>query len=98
MDFDKSNTFYIVPCEVIDDLIKAVKDIRSLQEKLSSSDNKEILGDFISEEEAMLLLNRGKTWFWQKRNSGELPGKKAAGRWYYSKRAINQFISHGRPF
>ena len=95
MDLNQRNTFYLVPEKVLDELIQAIRDIRNIQEELAASGNKEMLGDYISEEVAMKLLNRGKTWFWAKRKSSELPGKKAAGRWYYSKRSINKFISNG---
>ena len=68
------------------------KDLKKLQERLENKDNQGILGDYISEDAAMDLLARGKTWFHAKRKSQELPGKKAAGRLYYKRQDILTFI------
>lgn len=95
IDFDNQNTFYLIPKEALDDLIQAIQDIRRIQAMLEKSCNSDALGDYIPEEDAMKLLGRGKTWFWSKRKSGELPGKKAAGRWYYQLRVINKYIQNG---
>jgi hypothetical protein len=42
------------------------------------------------------VLKRGKTWFWNKRKTGELQGKKAGGRWYFKISNIYKFIDDGR--
>lgn len=90
------NTFYLVPKEALDELIEAVKAIKHLQDELNKKDETDALGDFIEEKRAMELLKRGKTWFWEKRKTGELPGKKAAGRWYYRKEDIKKLIIDGK--
>jgi hypothetical protein len=54
------------------------------------------LGDFITEKEAMKLLDKGATWFWNKRQSGELTGKKAGNSWYYKQSDILKFIENGK--
>ena len=90
--FDKQNAFYMIPEEALDELIQAIQDIRRIQAMLEKSSNSDALGDFIPEEDAMKLLGRGKTWFWMKRKSSELPGKKAAGRWYYNKNDLKKYI------
>jgi len=82
-DFDKHNTFYLIPKEAFDELIQAVKDLRQMQAEIERGADSSALGDYIPEDRAMEMLKRGKTWFFNKRKSGELPGKKAAGRWYY---------------
>lgn len=95
IDYNKQNTFYLIPKEALDELIQAIQDIRQVQVMLEGSNRKEAMGDWIPEEDAMELLGRGKTWFWDKRKTGELPGKKAAGRWYYKLSEINKYIENG---
>ena len=97
MSLDDRYTFYMIPKEPLDELIKAAQDFRRMQELLEKDTSSGALGDYIPEEEAMKLLGRGKTWFWDKRKSGELPGKKAAGRWYYRLKDIQKYIEDGRP-
>ena len=93
IDFDEKRTFYLIPKEALDDIIRAVKDLTGIQERLKSGDDEKTLGDYLPENKAMELLDRGKTWFWNKRKSGELLGKKAAGRWYYKKTDITKYIN-----
>jgi hypothetical protein len=89
----------MVPEKAFQDLIETVHSIRKFQETQGSGEkNAQALGDYIDEDQAMKILRRQKTWFWNKRKTGELPGKKAAGRWYYKVVDINKFIENGRPF
>ncbi|KPK82814.1 MAG: hypothetical protein AMS27_13925 [Bacteroides sp. SM23_62_1] len=96
INFDDKHTFYLVPKESLDELIQAVRDLKRLQEEIGKGANSEALGDYIPEDRAMELLGRGKTWFFNRRKSGELPGKKAAGRWYYKIADIQKYIENGR--
>jgi len=96
LNLDKQKIFVLIPEEVMNELIQAIKDLKMLKETLEKGNNSDALGDYIPEEQAMELLDRGKTWFFNKRKSGELPGKKAAGRWYYKKEDIIKFIQNGR--
>lgn len=94
-DLKRHSTLYLIPEEVLDELIAAVKSIKKFQENLEKEEkNIRPLGDYIDEDHAMELLKRGKTWFWNKRKSGELPGKKAAGRWYYNIADIKTYIQN----
>ena len=95
MDLNKTLTFYLVPKEVLDELIEAIKDLKKLQLGLEKKDISQTLGDYIPEEMALDLLARGKTWFHNKRKSYELPGKKAAGRWYYKRQDLLKLIESG---
>ena len=96
-DSNTPNVFYMIPEKTLDEFIEAVKSIKKFQENLERGDGKAgALGDYIEERQAMKILRRGKTWFWNKRKSEGLPGKKAAGRWYYKVADINKFIENGR--
>ena len=68
-----------------------------VREELEKRNGSDALGDYIPEERAMELLGRGKTWFWNQRKSGDLNGKKAAGRWYYSLDELKKLINNGNP-
>ena len=96
MDLTNTQTFYLVPQEVLDELIEAIRDLKKLQLGLENKDISQALGDYISEEIARDLLARGKTWFHNKRKSQELPGKKAAGRWYYKRQDLLKLIESGK--
>jgi hypothetical protein len=96
-DLNNHSVFYLVPEKVLDELIEAIKSIRKLQETLErGEENTKAIGDYIEESQAMKILRRRKTWFWNKRKKGELSGKKAAGRWYYKEADILKYIENGR--
>jgi hypothetical protein len=96
VNFEDKHTFYLIPKETLDELIQAIRDIKGIQEEIGKGVNSSALGDYIPEDRAMELLGRGKTWFFNKRKSGELPGKKAAGRWYYRNQDIIKYIEDGQ--
>lgn len=54
------------------------------------------IGDYITEKEAKELLGRGTTWFWNKRKSKELNGRKSGNVWYYSVKEIQHFVENGK--
>ena len=85
--------FFMLPQKDVEEIRDTLKDI---QGKLSGKSNKDnILGDYISEKEAQELLNRKTTWFWQKRKTEELTGKKAGNQWFYKMIDIQRFIENG---
>lgn len=54
------------------------------------------ISDYITEKEAKEILGKGTTWFWNKRKSQELNGKKSGNVWYYKVREIQKFIENGQ--
>lgn len=86
--------FAIVPYEKLDELFKKV-DMLTQNMKHTHSDTKG-LGDYISEKEAKELLQKGTTWFWNKRQSKELSAKKAGNTLYYKRSDILKFIENGK--
>ncbi|MBI9068489.1 MAG: helix-turn-helix domain-containing protein [Salinivirgaceae bacterium] len=91
---NKQTIFMMIPQQDIEEMRSVLKDI---QVKLQNGKTKQniVLGDFISEKEARELINRKTTWFWQKRKSGELTGKKAGNQWFYKREDIIRFIERG---
>ena len=61
----------------------------------SENDNSDIMGDLITQEEAMKILGRKTTWFYNMRTSGKLKAIKSANKWSYKKEDIRAFIKHG---
>lgn len=91
---DQFPKFVIVPYDKLDELLHKV-DV--LTESLSCmKTDKGALGDYISEKEAKELLSKATTWFWNKRQSGELLGRKAGNKWYYKRNDILKFIENGK--
>jgi hypothetical protein len=87
--------FTIIPYEKLEELHK---DIRELKHAISNiqSDRGVGLGQWMPKKEAKELLAKGTTWFWNKRQSRELSGKKAGNQWYYRKNDILNFIENGK--
>lgn len=87
--------FTFVPFERMEELMEKIEKLAAALNAGKNPDNG-ILGDFISEKDAKILLSKGTTWFWNKRQSGELLGRKAGNQWYYSKSEIQSLIGNGK--
>jgi hypothetical protein len=94
---DNLEKFAFIPYQKLDELFQLV---RKIEEKIdgSSSNSKNSLGEYINESEAKQMLQKGTTWFWNKRKSGELKGKKAGNNWYYQRKDIIKFIESGSTY
>ncbi|HNQ67953.1 MAG TPA: hypothetical protein PKN32_06225 [Bacteroidales bacterium] len=90
---EKEN-YILVSDRKLDELIEKIDKLQSTV-TLQKQDGHAI-GDYIPEKEAKLLLGKGTTWFWNKRQTGELKGKKAGNTWYYKKSQITKFIENGK--
>jgi len=88
-------SFVIVPYDRMEELMLKVDKLTAAVLKSEQSD-KGPLGDRIPENEAKELLNKGSTWFWNKRKSGELNGRKFGNKWYYSRSEIQNLIENGK--
>lgn len=82
-----------VPYEKMDELLRKVDNLNNLFS--NNKPEKNALGDNIPEKQAKELLGKGTTWFWNKRKSGELSGRKAGNQWYYKRSEILNFIENG---
>ncbi|NVO11643.1 MAG: hypothetical protein HXX16_16900 [Bacteroidales bacterium] len=83
----------IVPYERMEELLRKVE--RLSEAILRPSPEKNPLGDYMPEKRAKEVLSKQSTWFWNKRKSGELVGRKAGNQWYYRVSDIQKFIENG---
>lgn len=89
-----NKSLVIVPYEKMDELIQKLDKIDKNVANLLQQNNS-LLGDFITEKDAKVILSKGTTWFWNKRKSGELKGKHVGNTWYYKKADIIKLIERG---
>jgi hypothetical protein len=80
----------LVPQSFLETITEGQKEIIELLGKMNSGENS--LGDYISETEAKKLLGRKTTWFWNMRNSGQIPFTKVGNKIYYSKQDIVKLL------
>ena len=72
---------------ILEVLTEEVKELKGLINSQKENDINEING-FISEDDAVKLLEKSKVWFWRKRKEGFLPYKKLGSRIFYSKQDL----------
>jgi hypothetical protein len=53
------------------------------------------LDGYISEKQAMQIINKKSTWFWQMRKNGEIPYKKIGKTIYYSRIDLESLLKNG---
>jgi len=92
---DDLTRYAFVPYSKMDELLEKVEKL-SVSLTLSNLQRNTVIGDYISEKEAKTQLNKGTTWFWNKRKSGELSGRKTGNNWYYKKSDILKLIENGK--
>jgi hypothetical protein len=90
----ENQSFAFLPQEVVDELRGLARDLKTVLPKLQESTSANILGEWLPEEEAQKLLGRKTTWFYNKRKSGELEGKKRGNKWWYRLGDIQDFINN----
>lgn len=93
-NYNDHKVFVLLPEEVLDELLDAIRTIKRIQEFLDKNAHAG-LGDFIPESQAQKLLGRKTTWFWNARKSGILKGRKVANRWYYKTDELLKLMEGG---
>lgn len=84
------NSFYMIPEDLLDTLVaKQDRIIELLEAKKEAA-----LNGFITERQAMELLNKKVTWFWQMRKTGQIPYKKIGRTIYYSRDDISSLLKN----
>ncbi|MEI6766783.1 MAG: hypothetical protein WCM76_14225 [Bacteroidota bacterium] len=87
--------FALIPYEKMDELMEMMKKMQTFLHQ-GNKQEQGALDDYILEKDAKVLLQKGTTWFWNKRRSKEISGKKAGNQWYYLKSEILKFIENGK--
>ena len=91
---NKTGQFAFVPYDKMEELLQKINTISDAV--MNNKPERGGLGDYITEKEAKVILSKGTTWFWNKRQSGELTGRKAGNNWYYKRSDILMFIENGK--
>jgi hypothetical protein len=78
-----------------------LQEVMERQERILSilakmTDQKETIGDYISESDAKKMLGRNTTWFWNLRKTGKLPFSKVGNKVYYSKADIFKILEENK--
>lgn len=94
---EKSKTYLFVEREEIEEIITT-----AVKKALITNGKKEeitfehgSLENMLSLEDAMRMLGRKNTWFYNMRVSGKLRAIKAGNKWWYEKEALVTFIKSG---
>jgi hypothetical protein len=89
---EDTKTFILLPESDYNELRQLLKEISSALSNFNAGNTLPSIGEWFPESVAQKMLGRKTTWFYNKRNSGELVGKKRGGKWWYSKSEILKFI------
>lgn len=81
-------SFCLIPEEILDNLVARQDRILELLEAKKEA----TLNGFISEKQAMELLNKKVTWFWQMRKTGQLQYNKIGQTIYYKLEDIHSLF------
>lgn len=88
MEDNKYKYFSMVPESVLNELIKKQDQILQLLTNKTES-----LSEYITEEEAKSIINRGSTWFWNQRKAGFLDYRKVGQTVYYKRESIINIVT-----
>ena len=91
---DNNERFIKVTVELADEFVELLQNLKQALPHLNKENSNRTLGDWIPESEAQQILGRKTTWFYNKRMSGELEGKKRGGKWWYQIKNIQAFIEN----
>jgi hypothetical protein len=79
---------YLVPEDILDNLVANQDRILAILEAKKDA----TLNGFITEKDAITIINKKSTWFWQMRKTGQLRFKKIGQTIYYSVDDINSLL------
>jgi len=90
-NFNHDDVMVLVPLALLNSINKKQDELLYLlkgQRPVSSEIN-----GYISSDEAMTMLKRGTTWFWNMRKQGRLTGMKVGGKRHYSMEEIEKLFN-----
>jgi hypothetical protein len=89
---EPSGVMYLVPKATLDSLLEYQQKILQLLENPDSNHSAEMIGDYISEEQAKKILGRKNTWFWTLRAKGLIGFTKVGRKVFYPKKEIEALL------
>ena len=92
---DKEEGYFLVPKSWLNTIAENNSRILSILENGNNTPLPNSLGDYISEKEAMKLLGKKTTWFWNMRKKG-LESSKVGGTNYYNKNDILKLLESNK--
>lgn len=101
MDFEEhfnrelqEKSFVIVPVAWLNELMERQNSILQLLNQSNPISSNNCLADYISEKDAMKMLNKKTTWFWNMRDSRKLKAYKIGNTNYYMKINILELLEN----
>ncbi|MBN8667357.1 MAG: helix-turn-helix domain-containing protein [Chitinophagales bacterium] len=88
--FRQNSPLVIVPEDLLESILNKQDKILELLE----SKNLPTLKGYVTEKQAMEILDKKVTWFWQVRKSGKLPFKKIGKTVYYAMEDIYSLLEN----
>ena len=88
---EEQTSFVMLPKSLLDEIMQILIDLKNQKSIVSNPIS--ILPDFISEKEAMKLLGRKATWFYNMRKSGTLSFRKLGSKVYYPVVEIQKLLN-----
>jgi hypothetical protein len=92
---DTNGVLVAVPQPYLDSLLENQKEILALL-KGNNNHFSQMVGDYITEEEAQKILGRKATWFWGMRTKGKLAFSKVGNKNYYSIADIEKLLTSNK--
>lgn len=88
--------YFLVPKAILLELMESNKKILALLESKNQSPIENSIGNFVSENVAMKLVDKKTTWFWNMRKSGKLAFSKVGGTNYYDKNDLIKLLEQNK--
>ena len=80
--------FVMIPKEVLEEMRNGIRELLGRDKGYSE--------DYISEQQAQIMLGRKTTWFWQMRVKGRIGFSKIGNKIFYAKKDIEIFLGRYR--
>ncbi|HVD99040.1 MAG TPA: hypothetical protein VNB90_12610 [Cytophagaceae bacterium] len=89
---ETSGVMYVVSKEFMDLLIEKQDRIIAMLEGMTGYKSEGVLGDYVSEEHARVMLGRKNTWFWMMRTKGLLSFTKVGRKTFYKREELVRYL------
>jgi hypothetical protein len=95
---EASGVMYLVPKVFLETLLEKQNQMMEMLSQITGMNPKDMVGDYVSEEHARIMLGRKNTWFWMMRTKGLLSFTKVGRKTFYNKKELISLLdSNNRP-